>query len=449
MRKLFGTDGIRGVAGKELSADLAFHLGNAVAQTVKKDGIKSLLIAKDTRVSCDMLEAAVASGASSGGMNVMYCGIMPTPALAKVTDLFDAAGVMISASHNSFEYNGLKVIKKGFKLPDHEEEEIENIILSGSLRAGTRHEIGNIRMFPEARGNYLRWIFKHFETLDLGNYSKEKPFHIVFDASNGASFSIAPEVYRTLGARVTVINDSPDGFNINLECGSQHTEGLAKKVKEYAADIGIAHDGDADRCIIIDEKGREVDGDKIMAITSGYYKDCGKLEENMVISTVMSNLGFETYLKKNGIELKRTRVGDRYVLEEMRRSGAVIGGEQSGHVIYYDKNTTGDGLITSLTVLETMEYYKKALSELINEIPRFPQVLKNVIVKDKDYVMESEELRAINDKVKDELGNEGRVLIRQSGTEPLIRIMLEGKDQNEIEKTSEYLAEQVKRIDAE
>src|SRR6056297_2286695 len=359
MRKLFGTDGIRGVAGKEISADLAFRLGNAIAQIVLEDGIKDLMLAKDTRISCDMLEAAVASGAASGGMNVKYCSVMPTPALAKITNINHSAGVMISASHNSFEYNGLKVIKDGFKLPDAEEEEIEDIILAGSIKAQTHHELGRISPYPEARGLYLRWIYKHFDDLDLSNFPGEKgakQLHIVFDASNGASFSIAPEVYRTLGATVTVINNDPDGFNINLNCGSQHTSGLREKVLELKANIGIAHDGDADRCIIVDETGGEIDGDKIMSITAKYYKDKGLLKNNLVISTVMSNLGFETYLKKNHIALKRTRVGDRYVLEEMIKSKAVIGGEQSGHIIYYDKNTTGDGLITSLTVLKAMEY---------------------------------------------------------------------------------------------
>ncbi|HPJ90051.1 MAG TPA: phosphoglucosamine mutase [Thermotogota bacterium] len=450
MRRLFGTDGIRGVAGKEISADLAFRLGNAVAQIVMEDGINTLIIAKDTRVSCDMLEYAVASGASSAGMDVRCCGIMPTPALAKVTEIYKAAGVMISASHNSFEYNGLKVMKTGYKLPDREEAEIEEIILAGSIRAQTHHALGRITRFPEARGTYLRELYKHFDELDLSAFHKteKKPFHIVFDASNGASYSIAPEVYRTLGATVTVINDQPDGFNINLNCGSQHTKKLAETVLELRADIGIAHDGDADRCILIDEKGNEVDGDKIMAITANYYREINKLNNNLVISTVMSNLGFETYLREQKIELKRTRVGDRYVLEEMLKSDAVIGGEQSGHIIYLDKNSTGDGLITSLTVLQTMMHFGRMLSELIDEIPRFPQILKNVRINDKERVMESSALASKLEEVRNCLRDSGRVLVRPSGTEPLVRVMLEGKEEKQIEDLCNEIIDVIKENDA-
>ena len=451
MRKLFGTDGIRGVAGKEISADLAFRLGNAIAQIVVEDGITDLMLAKDTRISCDMLEAAVASGAASGGMNVKCCSIMPTPALAKVTNLNHSAGVMISASHNSFEYNGLKVIKDGFKLPDTEEEEIEDIILAGSIKAQTHHELGRITSYPEARGLYLRWIYKHFDDLDLFNINCEngsKQLHIVFDASNGASFSIAPEVYRTLGAKVTVINASPDGYNINLNCGSQHTQTLADTVLELQADIGIAHDGDADRCILIDETGREVDGDKVMAITANYYKEQERLTNNMVIATVMSNLGFEKYVTERGMRLLRTRVGDRYVLEEMKKQGAMIGGEQSGHIIYFDRNTTGDGLITSLTVMETMNHFKKKLSALINDIPRFPQVLKNVHIHDKEKVMESAELSDALERARDILKNTGRILVRPSGTEPLIRIMLEGNNEELITSLANDLLATVEGLDA-
>jgi phosphoglucosamine mutase len=357
---------------------------------------------------------------------------------------------MISASHNSFEYNGLKVMKTGYKLPDKEEIEIEEIILAGSIKAQTHHALGRITRFPEARGTYLRELYRHFDELDLSDFYKEtkKTFHIVFDASNGASYSIAPEVYRTLGADVTVINDNPDGFNINLNCGSQHTEKLAEKVLELGADVGIAHDGDADRCILVDERGIEVDGDKIMAITANYYHATGRLKNNLVIATVMSNLGFETYVKNQNMALKRTRVGDRYVLEEMMESNAVIGGEQSGHIIYLDKNTTGDGLITSLTVLQTMIYFDRKLSKLIDEIPRFPQVLKNVKINDKERVMESSGLTAKLDEVRKMLKDTGRVLVRPSGTEPLVRVMLEGRHETEIEDLCDEIIEVIKENDA-
>lgn len=458
MRILFGTDGIRGVAGTELSAEQAFRVGNAIAQLQglkikeSREKTRSLFIAKDTRISCDMLESAVAAGASAAGMNVSCCGVLPTPALAMITHLHQSVGVMISASHNSYEYNGLKVIRSGFKLPDEEEEKIEDIVLSGSIQAQTHEGIGRVLLFPEARGEYIRRILQMFADTPLSwqkpatqatPVSVAKPFRVVLDPSNGAACKIAPEVLRVLGAEVTLIHDEPDGFNINLECGSQHPQTLVKKVLETHADIGIAYDGDADRCILVDETGHIIDGDKIMAATAEYYLSRNLLSNHQIIATVMSNLGLEVYLKEKGIQLIRTRVGDRYVLEKMLSTGAMIGGEQSGHVIFLDRSTTGDGLVTSLTVLETMRHFNQPLSQLVHAIPEFPQVLRNIKVKDQEKVMECEELKDLIERCKVRLGEEGRILLRPSGTEPLIRIMVEGKEMSYIQRIVAEIADVV------
>jgi len=446
MRKLFGTDGIRGIAGKELSADLAFRLGNAIAKII--DGVdgSTLLLASDTRISCDMLEYAVASGAAAGGMNVLRCGVMPTPALALITKIHQCTGVMISASHNSFEFNGLKVIRNGYKLPDKDEEEIEDIILSGALKVYTEHKIGRITYYPQARAEYIKYILNRFGKLKMGN--SKGTLKIIMDVSNGAAFQISPEIMRTLGADVTVINDEPDGVNINLECGSQHTQRLGEYVIREKADIGIAYDGDADRCILVDDEGKTIDGDKIMCICANYFKEMGILKNNTVVATVMSNLGTEKYLEKIGVRMLRSRVGDRYVLEKMMSTDSILGGEQSGHIIFLDRSTTGDGLISSLTVLEAMEYFDRKLSELIVDISEYPQVLENVRVEDKDFIMQSEELNEFINKIKTELSDRGRVLLRPSGTEPLIRVMLEGTDMGEIKKYCSSILEMVRGLNA-
>ncbi len=446
MRKLFGTDGIRGIAGTELSADLAFRLGNAISVILNGSSDTPLLLASDTRISCDMLEYAVASGASAGGTNVLRCGIMPTPSLALITKMHGSVGVMISASHNSFEFNGLKVIRNGYKLPDKEEQEIEDILLSGALKIKNGHQIGKITHYPQARAEYIKYILNRFCNLKMGNSSG--PLKIIMDVSNGAAFQISPEIMRTLGGDVKVINDEPDGININLECGSQHTDKLAETVIADNADIGIAYDGDADRCILVDEKGGNVDGDKIMCICAAYFKEIGLLKNDTVIATVMSNLGTEKYLESIGIRMLRARVGDRYVLEKMISTGSVMGGEQSGHIIFLDRSTTGDGLISSLTVLEAMEYFDRSLSELTEDITEYPQVLENVLVEDKDFIMQSQELNDYINKVKNELGDRGRVLLRPSGTEPLIRVMLEGIDMGEIKKYCSSILDMVRGIHA-
>jgi phosphoglucosamine mutase len=455
MRLLFGTDGIRGIAGTELSAELAFRVGNAVAQIEKRDNKKGvnpeglqLFIGKDTRVSCDMLANAVASGAAALGARVFCCGVLPTPALALITRLHQSTGIMISASHNSYEYNGLKIIRNGFKLPDREEEEIEDIVLSGSVKATTHEGIGRVRDFFEAQGEYIRKILAMYPKGNIETRDVQRPVRIVLDPANGAAYRIAPEVLRVLGFEVSMIHEEPDGFNINLGCGSQHLEPLIRKVIETHSDIGIAYDGDADRCILVDETGNVVDGDKIMALTGVYYNALGNLTSNQIVTTVMSNLGLEVFLKTKGIRLVRTRVGDRYVLEKMLASNLTIGGEQSGHVIFLDRSTTGDGLITSLTVLEAMSYFDCPLSGLVSEIPEYPQILKNVKVTDKERVMESEAIQESIAHYKTMLGEEGRILLRPSGTEPLIRIMLEGKEMNLIQRIAEEIAVMVNKIDA-
>ncbi len=453
MRILFGTDGIRGVAGTELSAELAFKVGNAIARIEKgkrhrdvSNGFQ-LFVGKDTRISCDMLCSAVSAGASAAGVRVYDCGVLPTPALAYITRLHHAVGVMISASHNSYEFNGLKIIRDGFKLPDAEEEAIEKIVLSGTFDGATHEGIGRVSDYPQARGEYVRWVLGMYPEGAIG-FSDKNPVRIVMDPGNGAAYQVAPEVMRVLGAKVVLVNDEPDGFNINLECGSQHTDTLCRKVLETRANFGIAYDGDADRCLFIDERGKPVDGDKLMAVTALYYRDKGILTGNQVVATVMSNLGLEVFLKENGIGLERTRVGDRYVLEKMLASDRVIGGEQSGHVIFLDRSTTGDGLITSLTVLEAAAYFRQTLSRLTEQIPEYPQVLRNVKVNDRERVMESVEIKEAIERYKSALGDDGRILLRPSGTEPLIRIMLEGKDMDVIIRIAEEIATMVTESDA-
>ncbi|HNR64494.1 MAG TPA: phosphoglucosamine mutase [Thermotogota bacterium] len=453
MRILFGTDGIRGIAGTELSAELAFKVGNAIARIEKEkrrqyvtEGFQ-LFVGKDTRVSCDMLCSAVSAGASAAGLRVYDCGVLPTPALAYITRLHHAVGVMISASHNAYEFNGLKIIRDGFKLPDADEEAIEKIVLSGSFDVSTHEGIGRVLDYPQARGEYVRWVLGMYPEGTIG-FPDQNPIRIVMDPGNGAAYQVAPEVLRVLGAEVLLVNDEPDGFNINLECGSQHTETLCRKVLDSRADFGIAYDGDADRCIFIDERGKLVDGDKLMAVTALYYRDKGILTGNQVVATVMSNLGLEVFLKENDIGLERTRVGDRYVLEKMLASERVIGGEQSGHVIFLDRSTTGDGLITSLTVLEAAAHFGRSLSKLTERIPEYPQILRNVKVNDRERVMESVEIKEAIEEYENALGDDGRILLRPSGTEPLIRIMLEGKDMDVIRGIAEEIAAMVMRNDA-
>ncbi len=442
MGRLFGTDGVRGVANKELTPELAFKLGKAGAYVLKKENDKPVvIIGKDTRISGDMLENALAAGILAVGGNVIKVGVIPTPAVAFLARHYGAdAGIVISASHNTFEYNGIKFFNgEGYKLADLLEEKIEDIIISSvdvnSHITGDR--IGRcLEATEDAADLYVRHLL---QTVDYRLDGKK----IVLDCANGASYQIAVRVYRELGAEVTVIGDKPDGININDGCGSTHPEKMAETVKRVGACIGMAFDGDADRLIVADENGQVIDGDRVIAICARMLKEQGRLAQNKVTATVMSNIGFHKAMEKAGIEVDVTGVGDRYVLEQMLKSGCVIGGEQSGHIIFRQHTTTGDGVLSSLQLMGAVLASGKTISQLAAEIEIFPQVLVNAKINNdyKKTYMEDSEIAAAIARVESALAGKGRVLIRPSGTEPLVRVMLEGEDQEELLRLARGLAE--------
>ncbi|HDH53391.1 MAG TPA: phosphoglucosamine mutase, partial [Nitrospirae bacterium] len=442
--KLFGTDGIRGKANHfPMTGEIAFEVGRAAAYVLgKKHGRNSILIGKDTRLSGYMLESALTSGICSMGMNVVLVGPMPTPGIAFVTrSLRVDAGVVISASHNPYDDNGIKFFSSdGFKLPDSTESEIEKAIFSARLEK-IRPEgagIGKAYRVDDATGRYIEYVKSTFpkgRTLE--------GMKIVVDCSNGSAYKITPSVLGELGADVIPINHEPDGININADCGTAHPESMQRAVLEHKADIGIAHDGDADRTILCDERGEIVDGDKIMALCALDMKKDGKLKGDTVVATVMSNIGFELFLKKSGIKVVRTKVGDRYVVEEMINRGCNLGGEQSGHIIFLDYNTTGDGPVTALQVLSAMSRREKSLSELAFYIPIYPQVLVNVLVRKHGSTEDFPEIAAAVKKAEKKLKN-GRILVRPSGTEPKIRVMVEGDNMDDITAIAEEIAEVIK-----
>jgi phosphoglucosamine mutase len=439
--KLFGTDGIRGKANHfPMTGEIAFEVGRAAAYVLKKkNGLNKILIGKDTRLSGYMLESALTSGICSMGTNVVLVGPLPTPGIAFVTRSLRAdAGVVLSASHNPYDDNGIKFFSSdGFKLPDSMESEIERVMFSKRLEK-IRPEgagIGKATRIDDAAGRYIEYVKSTFpkgRTLE--------GTRVVIDCSNGSAYKITPFTLSELGADVIAIYDRPDGMNINVNCGTTHPENMQRAVLEYRADIGIAHDGDADRTIICDEKGEIVDGDKIMAICALDMKKKGTLRGNAVVATVMSNFGFEMYLKKSGIKVIRTRVGDRYVVEEMIKKGCNLGGEQSGHIIFLDHNTTGDGPITALQVLATMCKKEKRLSDLASLIPIYPQVLINVPVSRPQDIENFPKITSAIKKAEKRLNN-GRILVRPSGTEPKIRVMVEGDNMDEISTIAEEIAE--------
>ena len=442
MGRLFGTDGVRGVANKELTPELAFKLGKAGAYVLKKENDKPVvIIGKDTRISGDMLENALAAGILAVGGNVIKVGVIPTPAVAFLARHYGAdAGIVISASHNTFEYNGIKFFNgEGYKLADLLEEKIEDIIISSvdvnSHITGDR--IGRcLEATEDAADLYVRHLL---QTVDYRLDGKK----IVLDCANGASYQIAVRVYRELGAEVTVIGDKPDGININDGCDSTHPEKMAETVKRVGACIGMAFDGDADRLIVADENGQVVDGDRVIAICARMLKEQGRLAQNKVTATVMSNIGFHKAMEKAGIEVDVTGVGDRYVLEQMLKSGCVIGGEQSGHIIFRQHTTTGDGVLSSLQLMGAVLASGKTISQLAAEIEIFPQVLVNAKINNdyKKTYMEDSEIAAAIARVESALAGKGRVLIRPSGTEPLVRVMLEGEDQEELLRLARGLAD--------
>lgn len=441
MKRLFGTDGVRGIANSELTAGLAYKLGQAGAYvlTAETKHIPKILVGMDTRISGHMLEAALVAGICSVGAEAICLGVIPTPAVAWLTRHYKAdAGVVISASHNPYEFNGIKFFNgNGYKLSDEMEDRIEDIIVRNlePLPTPTGSKIGIRTVKDSATRDYVNFL-KGSIDCDLTGLK------IAIDCANGAVFRAAPEVLSELGATVFTINDKPDGININKNCGSTHIKGLQQFVKERGADLGFAFDGDADRVLAVDEKGDLVDGDQIMAIIGLELKKRGKLAKDTIVATVMSNLGFDIMAANSGIKLAKTKVGDRYVLEEMLDKGYVLGGEQSGHVIFLEHNTTGDGLMTALQLLKTVRSTGKKLSELASVMQVLPQVLKNAKVKNenKHRFMEDELVARMCCELEEEFHGEGRVLIRPSGTEPLVRVMIEGKDQEYITRRAVELA---------
>lgn len=430
MARLFGTDGVRGVANSELTPEIAFKLGAAGA-TVLTSAIHKpkIIIGRDTRISGNMLEAALIAGIMSVGADALIAGVVPTPAVAYLTRFYSAdAGVVISASHNSVEFNGIKFFSsKGFKLPDAVEDEIQALIESGKMPCPTGIDIGRRIPVKSARRDYIDFLKS---TVDV----RLDGIKIVLDCANGAASDIAPALFEELGATVYPYYFMPDGTDINKNCGSTHPERICELVKETGADIGLAFDGDADRLIACDERGIEIDGDHVLAVCGQMLKNENRLKNNTVVGTVMSNMGLEIFTNKAGIHFEKTGVGDRYVLERMLENDFIIGGEKSGHVIFLDYNTTGDGMLTALQLLRAKVKANKEMSELASIMHNLPQVLVNVKVsndKKELYKTDSEILAAIKSADEALLGR-GRTLIRASGTEPLIRVMLEGDNIEEI-----------------
>lgn len=447
MGKLFGTDGIRGIANKELTAELAFKTGQCGAYVLTKHTAKRprILIGKDTRKSGDMLEAALTAGLCSVGAKVIPLGIIPTPAVAYLTRLYKAdAGVVISASHNPCEYNGIKFFNgDGYKLSDGIEEEIEAYILGEKQLSElpTHGQVGYVSMNHNAVEDYVAFACS---TIDC----RLDGLKVAIDCANGASYQTAFKALNKLGANVEAIHNTPDGVNINYKCGSTHMESLQAYTTSIGADVGLAFDGDADRLLAVDENGKLIDGDQIMAVCADYMRKAGTLKQNTLVATVMSNLGLFIAGEKMGIDIPRTKVGDRYVLEEMLKNGYNIGGEQSGHIIFLDHNTTGDGLVSALQFLSVLKKTGKKASEAASIVEVMPQVLCNAKVKleNKDKYMENPEIASACKALEEEFNGEGRVLIRPSGTEPLVRVMIEGKDKAVIEKKAKELAEMIERI---
>jgi phosphoglucosamine mutase len=445
--KLFGTDGIRGrVNINPMTPETVLKVGVAAARVLhgKEQGRNMVLIGKDTRLSGYMVESALTSGICSSGMNVTLLGPIPTPGVAFLTRALRAdAGIVISASHNPYHDNGIKIFSHdGFKLPDEMEQQIEDLVKSPSLfRKHRPHgaDLGKAYRLEDGSGRYIEYIKS---TIPKG--MTLEGLKVVVDCANGAAYKVSPAVLTELGAEVVVINDAPDGVNINHECGSLHLDALARAVKAHKAHIGVAHDGDADRTLFVDEKGREVNGDLVLGIWAAEMQAEGRLNGSTVVSTVMSNLGLEHFLARREIRLVRTKVGDRFVTERMRRDGHNLGGEQSGHIIFFDYNTTGDGPITALHVVYLMKKRGMSLSDLTREIEIYPQVLVNVEVQNRAGWSTDP---AITEAVKQgerEMAGTGRVLVRASGTEPKIRVMVEGEDDGLINRVAGDIVQVVK-----
>ena len=447
MRKLFGTDGIRGIANREpITAEVIFHIGRAGAYLFKDKDNPKILIGRDTRISGDMLEAALIAGICSMGVNVLRAGITPTPVVAYLTRAYNAnCGIVISASHNPFDHNGIKYIRgDGFKFSDSEEEEIERIYFENHSKDEwpTKKNIGRVKELSEGEEKYIDYIKS-----TLPSKFTLKGYKIVLDCANGASYLITPHVFKELGAEIITINDKPNGININFNCGSIHPASLRKEVLRQKADLGFSYDGDADRVIAIDEKGNIVDGDQIMAICALNLIKKAQLPNKTVVTTLMSNIGFDRAIEKAGGKVIRTNIGDRYVLEMMKKVKTVLGGEQSGHIIFSQYSTTGDGLLTSLQLMKVLREEEKPLSNLASVMEKYPQIILNYEVKDKERFFKNVCIKNFIKEIEKELDGKGRIFVRASGTEPLIRILLEGEDKNKLEKISQDLREVIKKED--
>lgn len=443
MGKYFGTDGVRGVANAELTPELAFKLGRFGGYILTKDTTDraKVLIGRDTRISGHMLEGALVAGLLSVGVEVMRLGVISTPGVAYLTRVMSAdAGVMISASHNPVEDNGIKFFgSDGFKLSDEQEQEIEQLLDAkmDELPRPTGGGVGSVSDYFEGGQKYIQYLKQSIEEDFVG-------IHVALDCANGATSSLGTHVFADLDADLSTMGSSPNGLNINDGVGSTHPDSLAKFVLEKGANVGLAFDGDGDRLIAVDEKGNIVDGDQIMYICAKYLNSKGRLNNKTVVSTVMSNMGFYKALEANDMTSVKTSVGDRYVVEEMKKNGYNLGGEQSGHIIFLDYNTTGDGLLTGLQLVNIMKVTGKKLSELAAEMKIFPQKLVNVRVTDKHAVTENDKVAAIISEVEKEMAGNGRVLVRPSGTEPLVRVMVEASTAEDCEKYVNRIAEVVK-----
>lgn len=444
MKKYFGTDGIRGVANNTLTPELAFKLGRVLGHVLKQNREKAnVLIGRDTRISGELLEYALISGLLSIGVNVMRLGVISTPAVAYLTKALEAqAGIMISASHNPFPDNGIKVFgPDGYKLSDDVELEMETLIdAPDDLERPINDKIGVVESYFEGQHKYLTYLQKTINNTFEG-------LKIALDCANGATSFLAPHLFANLGAEVLLINNNPNGTNINVNCGSTHIETLQRFVIDNEVDVGLAFDGDGDRLIAVDEKGNVVDGDAIMYIFGKHFKEKGTLKQDTIVTTVMSNIGLHKALTDLELKSVQTAVGDRYVLEEMLKSGYNIGGEQSGHIILLDYSTTGDGLLTAVQLVNIMVEQEESLSSLAKGFKSYPQLLKNVEVKDKTKVMEAEQVIAKIKEVETILGSNGRVLVRPSGTEPVVRVMIEAETEELCEQYVTDIVNVIKNIE--
>ena len=447
MSRMFGTDGVRGIANEELTPLLAMQLGQAGAYVLTKEKAHkpTIMVGCDTRISGDMLANALMAGACSVGANCVYVGVIPTPAVAYLTQKYRVdAGVVISASHNPVEFNGIKFFDgNGYKLPDELEDEIESLINKNmpGIKFPIGPGVGKVKYRTDAREEYINHSIKAVPV----NLNGMK---IVVDCAEGASYYTSVEALKELGGNVVAIHNNPDGTNINANCGSTHMEELQARVVYEKADVGLAFDGDADRLLAVDENGKIVDGDQIMAIVGSYMKNHGMLKKDTIVATIMSNLGFFLMGEKNGMKIEQTKVGDRYVLERMKEIGASLGGEQSGHIIFLDENTTGDGLLSALHLLQVMVETGKKLSELSEVMEVLPQALVNAKVANhkKEKYLEYPEVADAIRELEKRFAGEGRVLIRPSGTEPLVRVMIEGKDRQVIQQEAEKLANLIQDV---